>query len=116
MQEEKGEAWGESGRGLPELEEGRAGNSWGRRVDGKDLGQGGQRQDQAQGSYIVTAILLATLLLSIQVCYPLVTSRRARLLQNRSPDKNWMLNVFAMSTSLVPETYEGFGEVTQWVK
>lgn len=73
MQEEKGEAWGESGRGVPELED-REGNSWGRRVEVKDLRPGGQRQDQARGSYIVTAILLAVLLLSIRVCYPLVAS------------------------------------------
>lgn len=74
MQEEKGEAWGESGRGVPELEEDREGNSWGRRVEVKDLRPGGQRQGQARSSYIVTAILLAVLLLSIRVCYPLVAS------------------------------------------
>lgn len=46
----------------------------GGRVEVKDLRPGGEGQGQAQGSYIVTAILLATLLLSIELCYPLVTS------------------------------------------
>lgn len=53
MQEEKGEAWGESGRGVPELEEGREGNSRGRRVEVKDLGQGGQRQGQAGAAILL---------------------------------------------------------------
>jgi hypothetical protein len=71
VQEEKGKAWGESGIGVPELEEGRERNSWGRRIEVKDLRPGGQRQGQPRGSYIVTAILLATLLLSIHVPIPL---------------------------------------------
>lgn len=70
----EGGGLGESGRGVPELEEAGKGIPEVQRVEVKDFGPGGQRQGQALGSYTVTAILLATLLLSVQVCYPLVTA------------------------------------------
>lgn len=50
--------------------------------------------------------------LSIHVYCLLV---RARLMNHRLPNKNWMFKVFAVRITLVPETYEGVG-MTQWVK
>lgn len=70
----EGGGLGESGRGVPELEEAGKGIPEIQRVEVKDFEPGGQRQGQAPGSYIATAILLATLLLSVQVCFPLVTA------------------------------------------